>query len=138
MYSNPLVEVLNDNNEIHGRSFEVKHHLPNFPNTCIPWEKSLFPKHGVKNSSATPNIELRFRLGIINEADCLGCDSVGQHMAYVLENPATVVVGSTFKENTPTRYKILIIDMGEGAEFQSPRITMDELTDRTNEGIMDE
>ena len=100
-----------------------------------------FQKHGVKEPIAIPqNIELRFWLGIIEEADYfLGCDSVGQHMAYALDKPATVVVGSTFKENIsyPDAKNFDVLDMGEGARVYSPiRITMDELSDRTNEGIM--
>ena len=100
-----------------------------------------FNKHGVKQPIAIPqNIELRFWCGIINAADhFLGCDSVGQHIAYALDKTATVVVGSTFKENIsyPNEVKHDILDMGEGARVYSPiRITMDEWSDRTNEGIM--
>ena len=39
-------------------------------------------------------------MGVINSADYfLGCDSIGQHMAYALKKPSTVVIGSTFPEN---------------------------------------
>jgi len=100
-----------------------------------------FNKHGVEQPVAIPqNIELRFWAGIIQAADhFLGCDSVGQHIAYSLDQTATVVVGSTFKENIsyPDNEKFDILDMGEGARVYSPiRITMDEWSDRTNEGIM--
>lgn len=100
-----------------------------------------FNKHGVKQPVAIPqNIDLRYWAGIINSADhFLGCDSVGQHIAYALEKTATVVVGSTFKENIsyPNERKHHILDMGEGARVYSPiRITIDESSDRTNEGIM--
>jgi len=100
-----------------------------------------FQKHGVKQPVAIPqNIELRFWAGIMQAADhFLGCDSVGQHMIYALDKTATVVIGSTFKENIsyPNDEKFDILDMGEGARVYSPiRITHDELSDRTNEGIM--
>lgn len=100
-----------------------------------------FQKHGVKQPVAIPqNIDLRYWAGIISQADhFLGCDSVGQHIAYALEQTATVVVGSTFKENIsyPKERKHHILDMGEGARVYSPiRITMDEHSDRSNEGIM--
>jgi ADP-heptose:LPS heptosyltransferase len=100
-----------------------------------------FQKHGVKQPVAIPqNIDLRMWAGIIDAADhFLGCDSVGQHIAYALDKTATVVIGSTFKENIsyPDNPKFDILDMGEGARVYSPiRITIDELSDRTNEGIM--
>jgi len=100
-----------------------------------------FNKHGVEEPIAIPqNIELRYWSGIINAADhFLGCDSVGQHIVHALDKTATVVVGSTFKENIsyPENEKFDILDMGEGARVYSPiRITIDEWSDRTNEGIM--
>lgn len=100
-----------------------------------------FAKHGCTSPVAAPqNASIRHWAGIINEADYfLGCDSVGQHIAYMLDKPATVVVGSTFKENVsyPDYDKFDILDMGEGRRRYSPiRITVDEVADRTNEGIM--
>ena len=49
-------------------------------------------KHGVKQPVAIPqNIDLRMWAGIIDAADhFLGCDSVGQHIAYALDKTATV------------------------------------------------
>ena len=100
-----------------------------------------FAKHGITEPVAIPqNIDLRAWAAIISKADhFLGCDSVGQHLAYSLETTATVVVGSTFKENItyPEEKTFTILDMGEGARIYSPiRITMDEYVDRVNEGIM--
>lgn len=100
-----------------------------------------FAKHGCTSPVAAPqNASVRHWAGIINEADYfLGCDSVGQHIAYTLDKPATVVVGSTFKENIsyPDYEKFDILDMGDGRRRYSPiRITVDEVADRTNEGIM--
>jgi ADP-heptose:LPS heptosyltransferase len=100
-----------------------------------------FSKHGVTETVAIPQgIDLRAWSGIIAKADhFLGCDSVGQHIAYAFDKTATVVVGSTFKENVsyPDCPNFTVLDMGEGARVYSPiRITIDELADRTNEGIM--
>jgi len=64
---------------------------------------------------------------------------VGQHMAYSLDIPATVVVGSTFSINVsyPTAEKFDVLDMGGTVRKYSPiRITMDEVADRGNDGIM--
>ena len=100
-----------------------------------------FSKHGVTESVAIPqNINLRQWAAIIANADhFLGCDSVGQHLAYSLGTDTTVVIGSTFKENVsyPNEPTFKILDMGEGARVYSPiRITMDEFSDRVNEGMM--
>jgi ADP-heptose:LPS heptosyltransferase len=100
-----------------------------------------FAKHGCTSPVASPqNVSIRHWAGIIREADYfLGCDSVGQHIAYTLDKPATVIVGSTFKENIsyPNNEKFDILDMGEDRRKYSPiRVTVDEVADRTNEGIM--
>jgi len=143
--------VVNDNGlitDFSGRSFE--------PETVINLIKELtkdyamifmgeiaieFNKHGVTQPVAIPQgIDLRTWTAIISQADhFLGCDSVGQHLAYSLNIPATVVVGSTFKENVsyPEEESFNVLDMGEGVRIYSPiRITQDEYTDRMNEGIM--
>lgn len=143
--------VVNDNGMItdfSGRSFE--------PETVVNLVKELskeyaiifmgeiaieFQKHGITQPIAIPqNIDLRTWTAIISQSDhFLGCDSVGQHLAYSLDIPATVVVGSTFKENVsyPDHKPFNVLDMGEGARIYSPiRITQDEYTDRMNEGIM--
>jgi|TARA_B110000971_G_scaffold221934_1_gene271632 ADP-heptose:LPS heptosyltransferase len=100
-----------------------------------------FSKHGITESIAVPQkIDLRAWSAIISKADhFLGCDSVGQHLAYAFDKTATIVIGSTFKENVsyPDNDKFTILDMGEGARVYSPiRITIDEYSDRVNEGIM--
>jgi hypothetical protein len=86
------------------------------------------------------NLDLRTWMGIINAADgFLGCDSVGQHIAYALDKPAVVVVGATFPENIsyPNSDKFIIIDNGKENRKYSPiRITVDEAGDRVNENLM--
>ena len=100
-----------------------------------------FQKHGCKDPVAMPqNIGLRQWAGIISRADYfLGCDSVGQHIAYALNIPASVVVGSTFPINVsyPDYEKFDVLDMGGDVRKYSPiRITIDEVADRVNDGIM--
>ena len=100
-----------------------------------------FANHGVSTPVATPkNTDLRTWAAIISKADhFLGCDSVGQHLAYAFNKTATIVIGSTFAENVsyPNCPDFTILDMGEDARVYSPiRITIDELADRTNEGVM--
>lgn len=100
-----------------------------------------FQKHGVIEPVAIPQgLNLRQWSSIISQSDYfLGCDSVGQHLAYSFNIPSTVVIGSTFKENVsyPNEESFDILDMGEGARIYSPiRITQDEYSDRVNEGVM--
>jgi|AntAceMinimDraft_5_1070358.scaffolds.fasta_scaffold04201_7 hypothetical protein len=100
-----------------------------------------FEKEGCSLPVAQPvGINLRQWAGIIGAADYfLGCDSVGQHIAYAMDKPATVVVGSTFAENVsyPDYEKFDILDMGEGLRQYSPiRLVPDETVDRINDGIM--
>lgn len=100
-----------------------------------------FKEHGCKDPVAMPqNVPVRTWAAIIGEADLfLGCDSVGQHIAYSLDIPSVVVMGSTYKENVsyPDCKFFDILDMGGDARVYSPiRITADEVADRRNEGIM--
>lgn len=94
-----------------------------------------------KDDVASPeNVGLRQWASIIKYADhFLGCDSVGQHLAYAMGTPCTVITGSTFPINVsyPDTEGISILDMGEDAREYSPiRITQDERIDRKNERIM--
>ena len=86
------------------------------------------------------NVSLTAWGGIINAADYfLGCDSVGQHIAYALDKPATVVIGSTYPENIsyPGEKSFNIIDNAKDKRKYSPiRMTFDECCDRHNESLM--
>lgn len=131
-----------------GRSFEYK----NVVNLIKRLQKKYavilmsefqfnFEQEGCTSPVAQPvGVNLRQWAGIINAADYfLGCDSVGQHIAYSLDKPATVVVGSTFAENVsyPNYEKFDVLDMGEGLRQYSPiRLVPDETVDRINDGIM--
>jgi len=94
-----------------------------------------------KDDVAAPeNTGLRQWAAIIKYADhFFGCDSVGQHLAYAMNKPSTVVFGSTFPINVsyPDCPTFNVLDMGEDTREYSPiRITQDERVDRKHENIM--
>jgi hypothetical protein len=131
-----------------GRSFEYNNvisiikKLQKKYSVIVMSELSLnFEAEGVRDPIALPEgVPIRNWGGIIKEADLfIGCDSVGQHIAYSVGTPSVVVVGSTFKENIsyPDYEKFEVLDMGEGLRIYDPiRISMDEESARTNDGIM--
>jgi len=95
----------------------------------------------LKEEVAMPeNVNFRVWASIIKYADhFLGCDSLGQHLAYVVETESTVVTGSTYPINVsyPDCPYFEILDMGELHREYSPiRILPDERVDRMNENIM--
>jgi ADP-heptose:LPS heptosyltransferase len=95
----------------------------------------------LKDEIAQPqNVNIRTWAGIIKYADhFLGCDSLGQHLAYAVDTQSTVVIGATFPINVsyPDKKNVNILDMGEITREYSPiRIVQDERVDRANEGIM--
>jgi ADP-heptose:LPS heptosyltransferase len=95
----------------------------------------------LKDEIAQPqNVSIRTWAGIIKYADhFLGCDSLGQHLAYAVDTTSTVVIGATFPINVsyPDKEGVNILDMGEITREYSPiRIVQDERVDRANEGIM--
>ncbi len=83
---------------------------------------------------------LRRWMGVINSASYfVGCDSIGQHIAYALGKPATIIIGSTFKENVsyPNAKNFNIIDLGEGRKMYSPiRMCFNEIADVNNDKLM--
>jgi ADP-heptose:LPS heptosyltransferase len=95
----------------------------------------------LKDEIAQPNnVPLRTWSAIIKYADhFIGCDSLGQHIAYTIGTPATVVTGSTFPINIsyPDAENVNILDMGEvDREYGPIRIVQDERIDRKNESLM--
>jgi hypothetical protein len=86
------------------------------------------------------NATLRAWASIIKNADLfVGCDSVGQHIAYSVKTPAIAVLGSTFPVNVsyPENEIFKVMDLGENLRQYSPiRIVIDEAVDRANERLM--
>lgn len=86
------------------------------------------------------NATLRAWASIIKNADLfVGCDSVGQHIAYSVKTPTIAVFGSTFPVNVSYSETDIfkIMDLGEGVRQYSPiRIVIDEAVDRANERLM--
>jgi ADP-heptose:LPS heptosyltransferase len=134
--------------DITGRSIETKNlynivrKLSKKYAVIIMTETPLeFNKH-MSSPVATPqNVHIRIWMGVIKQCDhFVGCDSVGAHMAYAFDTTTTSIIGSTFPINTsfPDYEKFDIIDLGKKDRVYSPiRITVDEFSDRINEGIME-
>lgn len=94
-----------------------------------------------KDDVAMPEIQsIRIWAAVIKYADhFLGCDSLGQHLAYAMGKKATVVTGSTFPINVsyPNHKDFDILDMGElDREYEPIRIAPDERLMRKHENIM--
>src|SRR6056300_329423 len=93
-----------------------------------------FQKHMNTPVALPMGIHIRVWMAVIKQANhFVGCDSVGQHIAYAYDNTATVIIGSTYPINTsfPDAENIDIIDLGKDDRVYSPiRITSDELSDR--------
>jgi ADP-heptose:LPS heptosyltransferase len=95
----------------------------------------------LKDEVAMPeNVNMRVWSAIIKYADhFLGCDSLGQHLAYSMETPSTIVTGATYPINVsyPDCPYFEILDMGEiHREYDPIRILPDERVNRMNENIM--
>jgi hypothetical protein len=86
-------------------------------------------------------VPLRVWAAVIESADYfIGCDSVGQHMAYAFDKPGTIVCGSTFPINTTYPEHFNIIERKGIERIYSPiRIAGFgcEEADRLNDTIMD-
>lgn len=86
-------------------------------------------------------IPLRVWAAVIEASDYfIGCDSVGQHIAYAFDKPGTVVCGSTFPINTTYPEHFNIVEKKNIERVYSPiRIAgfASEEADRLNDTIMD-
>ena len=141
----PIGEQLVDSG---GRSFH--------PDDVIKIVKKLQSKYGVIVMSEFPadfqamgcpdkvaqpeGAPLRLWASIIANADLfLGCDSVGQHMAYALKTPAVVCVGATYPENVSyednDRFQVLDV-APDRRKYDPIRISMEDELQRHNDGIM--
>ena len=87
------------------------------------------------------NVPLRVWAAVIEASDYfIGCDSVGQHMAYAFNKPGTVICGSTFPVNITYPEHFNIIEKKDAKRAYSPiRICGFgcEEADRLNDTLMD-
>lgn len=100
-----------------------------------------FSKEKFKDEIAMPeNLTLRQWASVIKYSEhFLGCDSSGQHLAYIFGTPTTVVLGPTFPINIsyPNCEYFNIVDLGMHDRVYDPiRIMPDEVTARHNENLM--
>ena len=86
-------------------------------------------------------VPLRVWAAVIEASDYfIGCDSVGQHMAYAFNKPGTVICGSTFPVNITYPEHFNIIEKKDAKRAYSPiRICGFgcEEADRLNDTLMD-
>jgi len=86
-------------------------------------------------------IPLRVWAAVIESSDYfIGCDSVGQHLAYAFDKPGTVICGSTFPINITYPDHFNIVEKQNTVRHYSPiRIVgfAAEEADRLNDTIMD-
>jgi hypothetical protein len=133
--------------DVTGRSVELKNIWnivrklsKNYAVMCMSEFPLDFHKHMTTPVAVPLGVHIRIWMGIIQQANhFVGCDSVGQHLAYAYGKSATVIIGSTYPINTsfPDDKNFDIIDLGKESRVYSPiRITTDEYSDRLNEGIM--
>jgi hypothetical protein len=87
------------------------------------------------------SVPLRVWAAVIESADYfIGCDSVGQHMAYTFDKPGSIFCGSTFPVNTSYPDHFNIVEKKDAVRHYSPiRIAgfASEEADRLNDTIMD-
>ena len=86
------------------------------------------------------DLGLRPYMSMISVCDYfIGCDSVGQHMAYAFNKPGTVLMGSSFEKNIsyPEHFQIYRKKNYEPTYSPIRIVTADcEFADRLNDGIM--
>ena len=88
-----------------------------------------------------PEMDIRGWFALIEAADYfIGCDSVGQHIAYAMGTPGTIILGSTFAINTTYPEYFQIIEK-EGIDKKYSPIRMggldSHIADRYNDKCMD-
>ena len=107
-----------------------KYNLISFSEIKFENDKNMYVDTGIRQWSA-----------IIDAADYfLGIDSVGQHMAYALDKPGSVILGSTFAENISySKYFNIVEKKGIKKKYSPIRIHgLDgELVERYNDSCMD-
>lgn len=95
---------------------------------------------GPLNVMAPEGLSLIQWASIINAADYfIGCDSIGQHLAYIFNKKSTVVFGATFPENVSyiNDNNFTIVDNGKhNRKYSYIRILNNFIIDKYNEDLM--
>jgi len=100
-----------------------------------------FSKDKMKDDVAMPeSVGLRHWASAIKFANhFIGCDSVGQHLSYIMDTPSTIIMGPTYPINVsyPDCDYFNIVDLGQHGRVYDPiRIMPDETISRHNENLM--
>jgi ADP-heptose:LPS heptosyltransferase len=86
------------------------------------------------------NVSLRYWAAAIDQCDYfIGCDSVGQHLAYTFQKPGAVILGSTFAENVTYPKYFKIYEKKNAIKKYSPIRVSDydcHLADKVNDTVM--
>lgn len=106
---NNVTEVVVDQTS---RSLNADTYLKIVSNLSKDYNIIYFGEHLLNNDTYSFKCQTNLRVwsGVIDYSDYfIGCDSVGQHMAYSFNKPGTVILGSTFAENItyPSHFQIL-------------------------------
>jgi hypothetical protein len=88
-----------------------------------------------------PQANIRQLAAAISQAQYfIGCDSVGQHLAFAFDKPGTVVIGSTYAVNTTYPDYFNIFEKKNAKKAYSPIRVVgfdSHLADRINDSLMD-
>jgi hypothetical protein len=115
-----------------------------YDNDCLviffgdPMFKHVLDNFSVDLSEFNP--DLRMYMSFISECDYfIGCDSVGQHMAYSFNKPGSIFMGSTFEKNVSYSKHFNIFRKKNHKPTYCPIRLSDidsQFTSRLNDGIM--
>ena len=125
------------------RSLNKESYLKIVKNLEKDYNLIYFGEHQIEEDKTTMKIQANLRIwsAVIDVCNYfIGCDSVGQHMAYALDKPGTVILGSTIEKNITYEKQFQILRKPNAEIVYSPiRIAgFDcELADRYNDACMD-
>lgn len=125
------------------RSLNKETYLEICANLSRDYNIIYFGEHMFEEDTNTFKVQTNLRQwsAIIEASDYfIGCDSVGQHMAYAFDKPGTVIMGSTFDKNvTYPDYFQILRKPGIDIKYNPIRIQgIDcDLADRYNDTCMD-
>jgi hypothetical protein len=125
------------------RSLSKEDYLKIVKNLSKDYNIIYFGEHKIEEDTYTMKIQANLRVwsAIIEVCDYfIGCDSVGQHLAYSFDKPGTVILGSTIEKNITYAKQFQILRKPNTDIVYNPiRIAHfdSELSDRYNDTCMD-